>query len=234
VNFGNKFGSTPTIPAGFTSFLTFGGGATFFGMGVASASAFATLTQSSGASVLRTQMTTLDGQAASFHVGDRYPIITSGYYGSTGNVTGNLQTFSPPPVVNFEDLGLVLKVTPAVHGEGEITLDVDASFKVLGSGSLNGIPIIANRKYTGKVRLADGEWAVVAGLVSTSDGVTKNGIAGVASFPILGRLFSQNTRSKDSAELLLVIKPRIVSRPPWEDPPKSLWVGTDSRPITIF
>jgi type II secretory pathway component GspD/PulD (secretin) len=125
-------------------------------MGVASASAFATLTQSSGASVLRTQMTTLDGQAASFHVGDRYPIITSGYYGSTGNVTGNLQTFSPPPVVNFEDLGLVLKVTPAVHGEGEITLDVDASFKVLGSGSLNGIPIIANRKYTGKVRPGGG------------------------------------------------------------------------------
>jgi len=231
VNFGNKLGNTPTIPAGFTQFLAFGGGATFFGMGVASASAFATLTQSSGATMLRTQMTTLDGQAASFHVGDRYPIITSGYYGTT---TGVGQTFSPPPVVNFEDLGLVLKVTPAVHGEGEITLDVDASFKVLGSGSLNGIPIIANRKYTGKVRLADGEWAVVAGLVSTSDGVTKNGIAGVASFPILGHLFSQNTRSKDSAEVLLVIKPRIVSRPPWEDPPKSLWVGTDSRPITIF
>ncbi len=231
VNFGNKLHSMPSIPSGFTSFLGFGGGATFLGLGIASASAFATLTESSAATVLRTQVIALDGQAASFHVGDRYPIITSGYFGTT---TGTGKTFSPPPVVNFEDLGLVLKVTPAVHGEGEVTLDIDASFKVLGSGSLNGIPIISNRKYTGKVRLADGEWAVVAGLVSVSDGVTKNGIAGLSSIPGLGRLFSQNTHAKDSSEVLLVIKPRLVSQPPWENPPKMLWVGTDSRPITIF
>lgn len=231
VNFGTKLGNAAAIPTGFTQFLTFGGGATFLGLGITSAAAFATLTKSSGSTVLRAQMTTLDGQAAQFHVGDRYPIITSGYYGNTAGVG---QTFTPPPTINFEDLGLVLKVTPSVHDEGEVTLEIDTSFKVLGSDSLNGIPVIGNRKYTGKVRLANDEWAVLAGLVSVTEGVTRNGIAGLANIPVLGHLFSQNTRSKDSAEVLLVIKPRLVSQPPWANPPKTLWVGTDTRPITIF
>jgi general secretion pathway protein D len=231
VNFGSFFHSTPTIPVGFTSFLTFGGGATFLGLGISSAAALATVTKSSNSTVLRTQITTLDGQAVQFHVGDRYPIIASGYFGTT---TGTGQVFSPPPTVNFEDLGLVLKITPSVHADGEVTLDIDSEFKVLGNDSFNGIPTISNRKYTGEVRLGSGEWAVVAGLVSTEESVTRTGIPGLSSIPGLGHLFSTNTNSKDSTDVLVIIKPHIVARPAWDDPPKSLWVGTDSRPITIF
>jgi len=48
---------------------------------------------------------------------------TNGYFGST---TGTGQVFAPPPTINFEDLGLVLKVTPHVHGVDEVSLDIDA------------------------------------------------------------------------------------------------------------
>ncbi len=69
------------------------------------------------------------------------------------------------PTTQFVDLGLVLKITPTVHEDMEVTLDVDAEFKSLGSTSFNGIPVINSQQYQGKVRLKDGEWAVVAGML---------------------------------------------------------------------
>jgi general secretion pathway protein D len=231
VNFGTALNSKPTIPAGFTSFLTFGGGATFLGMGVANAAAFATLTRSSAEVVLTSQIVSLDGQAATLHVGDRYPIITAGYYGATN---GAGQVYSPPPVVNFEDLGVVLKVTPAVHDLGEVTLDVDADFKALGTTSSNGIPVIASRKLQGKLRLGSGEWAVIAGLVSAVDSETRNGIAGLSDLPWLGRFFSQNSHDKQSTEILIVLKPHLVTPSPWDFVSRAIWVGSEAKPVTMF
>ena len=232
VNFGSFLQNAPSIPAGFTKFLAFGGGATFLGLGITDAAAFATVSRGSSESLFRGQILSMDGQAATLHVGDRYPIITQGYY---GNATGTGQVYSPPPTVNFEDLGLVFKVTPTVHDEGEVTLDLDTEFKVLGAASsISGIPIIGNRKFAGKVRLKQGEWAVIAGLVQSTDSESRSGIAGLSSIPWLGRLFSQSHHDKDSSEVLIIVKPRLVNLPPWENVPLTIWVGTETRPITLF
>ena len=135
-NFGN-FLQNAVSPGGMTNFLTFGGGKTLFGLGVASAQAFATLARSSTDTVFSSQMVTLDGQPATLHVGERYPIITNQYVGVPTGTTG--QVYAPPPTVNFQDLGLVLKVTPSVHAGGEITLDVEADYTVLGELGLAGM-----------------------------------------------------------------------------------------------
>jgi len=231
VNFGTALNSKPVIPSGFTKFLAFGGGATFLGMGIADAAASAMLTRSSASVVLTSQIVTLDGQAATLHVGDRYPIITTGYYGTT-NGTG--QVYTPPPTVNFEDLGVVLKITPSVHDRGEVSLDVEADFKALGTSSSNGIPVIVSRKFQGKLRLNTGESAVIAGLVSTIESESRTGIAGLSNLPWLGRLFSQNARNKQSTDILIVLRPHMVTPSPWDDVSKTIWVGSEAKPVTMF
>jgi len=98
------------------------------------AAALATVSRSSAQSIFQAEMVALDGLPASLKVGDRYPIITSAYVGPGGTS----QDSGIAPAVQFQDLGLVLKVTPTVHGNGEMTLDVDAEQNALGGTASNG------------------------------------------------------------------------------------------------
>ncbi len=227
INFGKvAFGAFAPSPAGFTNFMTFGGGKTFLGIGIAAASLFATHTETSAVSILKTQLTAIDGLPTSFHVGDKYPIQSNAYIGSSKGSSG--QVFAPPPTFTFEDLGVVIKVTPQVHGTDEVTLDVESEFKVLGNGSLNGIPIISTRKFTGKVRLKMGECAVVAGLMTLNESGSIDGIPGLAKIPFL----RQNNKTKDRSETLLVLTPRLLSLPPGEFVTRLIWLGSETHPLS--
>jgi type II secretory pathway component GspD/PulD (secretin) len=212
------------------SFFTFGGGATLMGIGIVNSTFFATLSDSKSDTLLSSQIVALDGQAATLHVGDRYPIITSSFAGTAG--TAQATAFAP--TTQFVDLGLVLKITPTVHEDMEVTLDVDAAFKALGSGTFNGIPVIDSRQYQGKVRLKDGEWAVVAGMLSTTDAETPTGIVGLSDLPWIGGLFTHHVHDRARSETLVVLKPHLVSLPPWEYVTPTLWTGTETRPASPF
>jgi type II secretory pathway component GspD/PulD (secretin) len=225
--FGGFMHSVPAAISGISSFATFGGGRTLLGLGIASAAAIANLTESGGQSFMQAQVRTVDGQAASLHVGDKYPILTAYYNTGVAGQTSNI-----PPAFNFEDLGLVLKVTPHVHGTEETTLETEAEFKVLSGQSVNGIPVISNRKFQCQVRLRTGEWAVLNGMLTSSEAHSISGIAGLASLPGLGPLFRQHTKSRDESELLLLFRPVLLSLPASESPQPALYVGSEARFLT--
>jgi hypothetical protein len=231
VSFGKVLRNTVGSTAGFTRFLTFGGGASFIGFGVADAQMFANVANASSATMFHAQVTSVDGQAATMHVGDRYPIIVNGYY---GNTTGTGAVYTPPPTVNFQDLGLVLKVTPTVHEGGEVTIEIESEYNVLGAATSNNIPIISHRKYTGKVRLVNGEAAVLAGMFTKTVSQNRRGLAGLERLPLIGRFFRSNAVDKEDTEILLTLRPHVTNEGPFETPVPTLWVGTDSRPLTLY
>ena len=226
--FGQGINLTTAFPSGFANFLGFAGGKSFLGLGITDGSLFLNATKSSSRTILRSEIVTADGQAATLHVGDKYPIQTNGYFG--GAQAGGGQVFTPPPSFNFEDLGLLLKITPHVHGTDEITLEVESEFKLLGSQAVDGIPIISNRKFQSKVRVATGEWAVMAGLMTDSDATTISGIAGLSAIPVLRK----NDRNRSHGETLIVLKPHLLGLPPTEQIMKAAWVGSETRPRPIL
>jgi general secretion pathway protein D len=236
VNFSNFLGNGGVhAVSNFTNFLTFGGGATFFGIGIASSAVMATFNKSDSDVILKSQLVTLDGLPATLHVGQHYPIVTASYSGgSTAAIGSGASGLIAPPTVNFEDLGLVLKITPAVHDQGEVTLEISTEFKVLGTKDANGNPAISSRKYEGKVRLSVGESAVVAGLLNTVDGDTRSGIFGLSSIPWIGHLLRSNTINHSTDEVLLILRPHLTDVPPWEYGAAPIWVGTETKPLTLF
>ena len=228
-----NFKGTQSLAAAFQTLRRLTSAATPYAIGITQAATFATLSRASASNLLDAQMTALDGQAVTLHVGQRYPIASQQYVGNTAGQVGTV--FAPPPTITFEDLGLVLKITPSVHEGEEVTLDVDAEFKTLGATSpVAGIPVIANNKYAAKVRLQEGEWAVIAGLVQTLDTDTRTGIPGLMQLPWIGRFFAQNTVEKDHSEVLVVLKPHVTALPGFESVPRSIWVGTSTHPISLF
>lgn len=228
VNFGGLWNSPVSAPGGFNAFLTFGGGLSLFGFGITTAGIFASMTDTQATTVQSATLRSLDSQPAELLFGQRFPIQVQVYIGEGANSPG---AFAPPPQIQFENLGLTLKITPRVHPGREVTLAVESDFKVLTGASLNGIPVIASRNYQGQVRLKEGEWAVGAGLTDVSDSKGFSGIAGIAEIPGLGIALRDNTRSRANRDYVLLLKPRIVHTGPLDVATPPIWVGSETRPL---
>jgi type II secretory pathway component GspD/PulD (secretin) len=231
VYLGRILNNMPTIPQGITGLALFGGGRTLFGIGITDASLVARMSKTNARTLLRAQIRSIDGMAASFHVGDRFPVLTSGYFGVV-DPDEQGQVYTPPPSFQFEDLGLSLKVTPKVHGRDQLSLDVESEFKVLGGAGINGIPIISNRKLDSQVRLDMDQWAIIGGLMTATEARTISGIVGLARVPVIGPLLRSNTKTDEERSILILIKPRLLMLPPSERPTQALRVGSETRPLT--
>jgi general secretion pathway protein D len=202
----------PTI-ANATTFLTFGGGATLFGLGLADATIFATYANSFTRVLYDATVVVADGQSANFHIGDKYPIpqtLYTGFQQTSGSI------YNPIGQITLEDLGLILKLTPRVDGEGEIKLDVEANYKSLGAQTFNTVPAINEREFKGSVILREGEWAVIGGMDADTHNVAVKGLAGLSQIAVLNQLLSENTRDTQSSKTLVVIKP-VITRLPMSD-----------------
>jgi type II secretory pathway component GspD/PulD (secretin) len=195
---------------------TFGGGLTFSGVSLDHLTAALSLNESWSRSLTNATLRAGQGKEATFHVGERYPILNASYAPvfnspAISKVLGN-QTYVPPfPSVSYEDLGLNIKATTVIHGNREVSLKLELQLRSLTGSSANGVPVISNQEYQGSIRLQDGEPAVIAGEITTNDEYTISGIPGLAAIPGLNQALVDNNRMKEDDELLIMITPHIVA-----------------------
>jgi general secretion pathway protein D len=194
---------------------TFGGGLTFEGLSLGTLVAQASLNQSWVKDLQHATLRVSHGNDATFKMGTRLPIINATFAPiyNTAAISSVLQNNSfqaPFPSFSYEDIGLNLKAKPMVHGNSDISLDLEMQVRSLTGQSENGVPVIANREYKGSISLIDGQAAVVAGAVSHGETRSFTGLPGLGFLPGLNQVATANTKEVDDDELMLVITPRIV------------------------
>lgn len=199
-----------------TPLATFGGGLTFMGLSLDQLAAQLSVNESWVRSLSDLSIRTGQGVDATFHVGERYPILNASYapiFNSPqiAQVLGNQSYTAPFPSVSYEDLGLNMKTKPEVHGDGSVSVDIELQVRSLAGQSADGIPVISNREFKGSINLKDGEPAFVAGQISRSDTLSMSGIPGLGVVPLLNQAMVTNTKQEDDDELMIAITPHVLS-----------------------
>lgn len=196
---GNYFVNMPA-PAGAGT----GGGALGFSFGSLSKAFSLDLVLSAlestgeGKVISTPRVSALDNKEAKIEQGVSIPFATSQAGGATN--------------VQFVDAKLSLTVTPHATPDNKIFMKIQATknapdTSLLGAG---GQPSIRKNEATTEILLADGETAVIGGILILDRGQTVTKVPFFADLPLIGWLFKSKTVREEKRELLIFITPRIV------------------------
>jgi general secretion pathway protein D len=186
-----------------------------------SATANFLLTDSTTRVIQNPEVRSLDGQLAKLNIGDRVPVATGSFQAGVGvGATGGAGFVNPLVNTQFQyiDVGVNVEVTPRVHPNRDVSLKLQVEVSSVSNNvTIGGIqqPVISQRKIAHEIRLKEGESSMLAGLITKSDMKTLNGWPGLAHVPILKHLFSDDNRSSDDDEILMILTPHIVRMPEW-------------------
>src|SRR5579863_4810437 len=181
----------------------------------------ALLTDSSTKIIQNPEVRSVDGQPAKLRIGDRVPVATGSFQAGVG-VGSTAGSGFVNPLVNTQfqyiDVGVNVDITPRVHPNHEVSLKVSVEVSsVTGQSNIGGIqqPIISQRKLDHEIRLKEGEASILGGLIEKTDTKSINGWPGLGSVPLLHYLFSEDTKSYEDDEILIILTPKIVRMPEW-------------------
>ncbi|MGA9672965.1 MAG: hypothetical protein WBQ94_27355 [Terracidiphilus sp.] len=187
-------------------FAVFGGGITEMGLDLSGVSVNMLLNSSDARSLDQLELRVLDQEDATIRSGERYPIMTSSFSSLGSSSSSSASTI---PEVQYQDLGLTLKMRPRIELNNYVSLDLDLKVSSLAGASLNDIPILANRQYTGVVSLRLGDSALIVSDLSKQESLELTGVPGLSDIPGLsGATNRQDT--KDVMELAIMITPHSV------------------------
>lgn len=169
-----------------------------FGLGV-----LLTAMQGEGmASVLaEPNLTAMSGETAAFAAGGEVPIVII-----TNN---NVQ-------IDYKSYGVILRMTPTLLSANRISLRVAPEVSELtaeGSVTLPGgstIPAFTVRRADTSVELASGQSFALAGMLRSNSGQTTQGIPGLRSLPLFGRMFEHEQTERSETELVILVTAYVV------------------------
>jgi pilus assembly protein CpaC len=155
-------------------------------------------------SLAEPNLITREGEPASFLAGGEFPFPT--IQGTNTNAI----------TVTWKEFGIRLNFVPTVTNAGNIRLRVSpevSSLDFANGLSIAGflIPSLRTRRVDTDVELVPGQTLAIGGLLDSSveEAITKIPILG--DLPIIGTLFKKTTDRQERTELLVLVRPHIVT-----------------------
>jgi type II secretory pathway component GspD/PulD (secretin) len=154
----------------------------------------------------RPQLLLTDNQQGFFQVGQKYPLIQ----GTTLAGNGVSQQ-----AITYEDIGIVLRVTPRIDPNGRVLMRVEPQNSganptpVNLGGGLVGTAIDVQTLQT-TVSANDGETIILGGLIRKLDNKQENKIPVLGDLPWVGAAFRYRTQDIQRRELIFIMTPHII------------------------
>jgi type IV pilus assembly protein PilQ len=119
------------------------------------------------------------------------------------------------PNVQFKEALLEMKVMPTITNDNRVFLnlnvkkdEVNRYITLEGYGS---VPELDKREINTAVLVEDGQTVVIGGVYEFTDRSSVSKVPFLGDIPFLGNLFKKKGRSKQKAELLIFITPKVLS-----------------------
>ena len=119
------------------------------------------------------------------------------------------------PNVQFKEALLEMKVMPTITNDNRVFLnlnvkkdEVNRYITLEGYGS---VPELDKREINTAVLVEDGQTVVIGGVYEFTDRHSVSKVPFLGDIPFLGNLFKKQGRSKQKAELLIFITPKVLS-----------------------
>ena len=149
-----------------------------------------------------------NNQEAIITVGQEVPFIRNPTISNTGQ-----QTFP----VEYEDIGIILRVTPFITSDGLVEMIVAPEISTISDETIpiNNIdyPVYAKRSAETVVVTGNGQTVVIGGLMERNKRETVRKVPLLGDIPLLGWAFRRKIKEDTKTELLIFLTPYVVNQP---------------------
>ena len=146
----------------------------------------------------------MDNETAKSLVGQEIPITTGESLGSNNQ--------NPFRTTSRQEVGIGIEVTPQINEGDSVLLDIKIEVSGVAGVVSSGVDLVTNKRTIETTALVDNnEIIVLGGLIDEDLQENVNKVPVLGSIPILGNLFQSSSESKVKRNLMVFIRPRIMT-----------------------
>ena len=167
---------------------------------------------------------TANNEVSRLFLGEERPIVRS--ITSQTIMTENNVATTPNTTFEFRPVGTALLITPNINADRTVTLrlmqenssinEAGASIPVVTSSGMVqnvSVDVVASRTISGTFVVKDGLAAAIGGLIEEQKLDQREQIPWFGRIPVLGFFFRNQTTKKARKELVIMIRPHVISTP---------------------
>jgi general secretion pathway protein D len=164
------------------------------------------------------RLTVLNNEEAKLAVATREPFVSQ-------TVVQSVNTSTTADNVQFVDVGVTLRVTPAISEDSYIQMKIKPEISTAGTplelqGVAQGsntaftrtrVPVVTTQELETTVMVRSGTTLVIGGLIQDKQDKTIVKLPILGNIPVLGRAFSSKANDFTKTELVIFLTPTIVN-----------------------
>ena len=146
----------------------------------------------------------MDNEPARLFIGQEIPITTGESLGTNNS--------NPFRTTSRQEVGIELEITPQINEGASVILNIKQGVSGIAGVAQSGIDIITNKREIETTVLVDNNQIIVlGGLIDEDIQEVVSKVPVLGSIPILGRLFQSSSSSTSTKNLMVYLKPNILT-----------------------